>query len=463
MKAAVLSITTLLLACSLGFAQTPATPAPTAPAAAATPAPAPQISVDAAYKKEYAFLVAQKRQLEEQLAQTRAQGNTEQASLNGQIDQLQNALIAAETEVSRLTDVVADAETDVTRNEENRDLVAATFSQAQSTLEAFGNEVLKQPTFAAQDDVNKLKSLFTTSLDTLRALGTVRRETGRYYLADGTEVEGDILYVGNIAAYGLNPKGSGALAPSGGGRFKLWREPAADSAENLAAGRKSPTLKMFLFENVNLAAAEPEVKTIANEVAKGGVIGYVILVLGALAILLCILRAIFLTRARSAVPKILSAVSPLVESRQVPDAISAAKQYGGSAARVITATLRNLDRDKTHLEDIVSEAILHESTRLNRFGSFITMIAAVAPLLGLLGTVTGMIQTFDIITEFGTSDPKLLSGGIATALVTTELGLIVAIPCLLLGNLLSGWAERIKDDMEKGALRVINLFLGRPA
>jgi biopolymer transport protein ExbB len=82
----------------------------------------------------------------------------------------------------------------------------------------------------------------------------------------------------------------------------------------------------------------------------------------------------------------------------------------------------------------------------------------VAPLLGLLGTVTGMIQTFDVITEFGTSDPKLLSGGIATALVTTELGLIVAIPCLLLGNLLGGWADRIKDDMEKAALRTINLY-----
>jgi len=69
-----------------------------------------------------------------------------------------------------------------------------------------------------------------------------------------------------------------------------------------------------------------------------------------------------------------------------------------------------------------------------------------------------MIQTFDIITEFGTSDPKLLSGGIATALVTTMQGLIIAIPCLLFGGLLNGWAERIKDDMEKAALKAINLY-----
>jgi biopolymer transport protein ExbB len=124
----------------------------------------------------------------------------------------------------------------------------------------------------------------------------------------------------------------------------------------------------------------------------------------------------------------------------------------------VKAAVRNLDRDRAHLEDIISESILNESSRLNRFGSVILVIAGVAPLLGLLGTVTGMITTFDIITEFGTGDPKLLSGGISIALVTTELGLAVAIPMLLLGNILSGWAESIKDDMEKGALRVINNF-----
>ena len=91
------------------------------------------------------------------------------------------------------------------------------------------------------------------------------------------------------------------------------------------------------------------------------------------------------------------------------------------------ATVRNLDRDREHIEDIVAESIMHESERLDRYGSAIMVIAAVAPLLWLLGTVTGMIATFDIITEFGTGDPKLLSGGISIALVTTELGLIVVV------------------------------------
>jgi biopolymer transport protein ExbB len=112
------------------------------------------------------------------------------------------------------------------------------------------------------------------------------------------------------------------------------------------------------------------------------------------------------------------------------------------------------------MEGIVYEAILQESGPLDRFGPAILVIASIAPLLGLLGTVTGMIETFDMITEFGTGDPKLLSEGIAIALVTTELGLIVAIPALLLGSLLSSWARNIKRDMEHSALRIINVFLG---
>ncbi|HKX57517.1 MAG TPA: MotA/TolQ/ExbB proton channel family protein, partial [Xanthomonadales bacterium] len=134
------------------------------------------------------------------------------------------------------------------------------------------------------------------------------------------------------------------------------------------------------------------------------------------------------------------------------------KELKGSTSRVVASAVRNLERDRAHIEDIVSEQILHESAHLNRFGAFILVIAGVAPLLGLLGTVTGMIATFDVITEFGTGDPKLLSGGISIALVTTEVGLAVAIPALIFGNLLSGWAESIKDEMEKAALHVINLY-----
>ena len=94
--------------------------------------------------------------------------------------------------------------------------------------------------------------------------------------------------------------------------------------------------------------------------------------------------------------------------------------------------------------------------KLERFLPFIALTAAAAPLLGLLGTVTGMIDTFNLITIFGTGDAKSLSSGISEALITTALGLIVAIPALILHGLLSRMARKKIDEMEQTAVSFIN-------
>ena len=107
------------------------------------------------------------------------------------------------------------------------------------------------------------------------------------------------------------------------------------------------------------------------------------------------------------------------------------------------------------LMDLAETIVLQEKSRLERFGTAILVIAAVAPLLGLLGTVTGMIGTFEMITEHGTGDPKMLSGGISEALITTQLGLVVAIPMVLLGNALNTWSSRILSRLEAGILLAV--------
>lgn len=463
-----IALLALALACSPLHAQTPAAK-PTQPAApvtapAAPPAAAPAVapvSVDEAYRKEFAFLSAQKRELAAQLEQMKRAAATQQATLNNEVAALESRVLALDNESSQLQEQATLADESAIANEEVSSLLQATFAQAGATLESYGIELAASTEFAALADGDKTAQIFAAAATKLKDLSSVRSEPGKFFLADGTEVTGTLVRVGNIAVYGISDSGAGALAPAGGGAFKLWREPSAEIAQALKAGQPPATLPVFLFESAATAVSEPPKKTIVSEMAKGGPIGYVILILGAIAMVLVVLRALFLSQAGSAVKPTIDAAGPLVRQHRINDAIDAVKQRKGSAARVVTAALRNLDRERTHLEDIISEAILHESTRLNRFGSVILMIAAVAPLLGLLGTVTGMIQTFDVITEFGTSDPKLLAGGIAVALVTTEQGLLVAIPCLLLGNLLSGWAERIKDDMERGAIQVINMYQER--
>jgi biopolymer transport protein ExbB len=180
------------------------------------------------------------------------------------------------------------------------------------------------------------------------------------------------------------------------------------------------------------------------------------------AILLVLLRIGILLIAGLGTDRLLGRLRPLLQARNLEEARRVVGRSWGSSGRVLQATLAYANADREIQEDAVTEAVLKESPRIERFGAAITVFAAVAPLLGLLGTVTGMMTTFDVITEHGTGDPKLLAGGISEALITTKYGLIVAIPTLLMGTLLRGWAEAIQVNMERAALHVITRWNGEP-
>ena len=128
----------------------------------------------------------------------------------------------------------------------------------------------------------------------------------------------------------------------------------------------------------------------------------------------------------------------------------------GPVARMLRTGLLHHEKGKDKVEQSVHEASLSELPKLEKHLSAIGVLAAVAPLLGLLGTVSGMINTFKVITYYGGGDPRLLAGGISEALITTEAGLIIAIPALLLHNYLSNKANRITTDIEKNAVKLIN-------
>ncbi len=423
-----------------------------------------KISLEDAYQKEYAFLAAQKRELSERIGTLKSRYDADFARLQNDLSGKENRLLQSKSQAEFIASELTKAEMQNESGNENTAILGATLEQALASLDARGKKLAQEPQYLAANDAMKLAQIFTDAQSELTKSGAIIKSNGSFYLQSGGEVQGQIIRIGEIAALGVSEQGAGVLAPAGGGKFKIWNTESADAARAFAENKSPSSLPLFVYESLAVAVDHPEIKTFWGEMKKGGAIGYVIMVLGAIAMLLAALRVFFLRGAGASVQKIYAEVRPAMERNKLDEAISAAKQFKGSAARVVTAALRNIERDREHLEDIISESILHESGHLNRFGTFITLTAAVAPLLGLLGTVTGMIQTFDVITEFGNSDPKMLSGGIATALVTTEQGLLVAIPCLLIGSLLNGWAENIKDDMEQAALKVVNLFhLGKTA
>lgn len=180
--------------------------------------------------------------------------------------------------------------------------------------------------------------------------------------------------------------------------------------------------------------------TLKERVEQGGLVGYIILAVGAVGLLLALERLVSLTLIRTK-----------VNSQLKSDTFKDNNPLG----RVMMVKDKYPDADTEAMELHLTEAILSEVPKLGRNLTIIKIISVVAPLMGLLGTVTGMINTFQAITLFGTGDPKLMAGGISQALVTTVLGLVVAIPMTLLYAMLNTRSKNIVFILQEQAAGVI--------
>jgi len=407
--------------------------------------------LELAYQREFAYLQAEKQALLQRSSALEAEETTRARQAESTLGSLQGKLLGLQTRREGLEDALDAAQRDAEGADEATDLVESTLFQAQSTLEIELHE---------GDDLGAkavaLREAYEAATGRLQAAGTVRLEEGSWFRPNGTRVEGQLVRVGGIAAYGVGVS-SGTLVPVGEGKFQLRaNDPkAAQAALDLSEGSVPAELPIFLFEDAGKRIEEAPAKTMWTWLAAGGVVGYVIMLLGVVATVLSVLRFATLTvtgRGRDAVK---AAIAHLDGGRW-PQADKLVHAAPGAGPRILAALLPLGPGDIKRLEDRASEALLLESPTLDRFHTPIMVIAAVAPLLGLLGTVTGMIGTFEIITEFGTGDPRMLSGGISEALVTTQMGLIVAIPALLVGNLLNRQAESVLSQLELAALAVIN-------
>ena len=177
-----------------------------------------------------------------------------------------------------------------------------------------------------------------------------------------------------------------------------------------------------------------------EHIQNGGIVGYIILVLGFFGVLLSLERLISLGIAGRK-------VKAQLKSETVSDK--------NALGRVLQAYASNKEADTETLELKLGEAILKEVPPLQRGILIIKVISVVAPLLGLLGTVTGMINTFQAITLFGTGDPTRMAGGISQALVTTQLGLYVAVPTVLLHTVVSGRSRGIIQILQEQSAGIV--------
>lgn len=197
-------------------------------------------------------------------------------------------------------------------------------------------------------------------------------------------------------------------------------------------------------------------KTLGQYVREGGVVGYVILALGLVALLLTVFKAFEIMAFKAAAPEQVDDILGELARGDGQAAARKAEQVRGAAGEMLVTGVENAHQKRGVLEELLFEKILKVRPSLERFLPFLAITAAAAPLLGLLGTVSGMIETFQLITIFGTGDAKSLSSGISEALVTTAMGLIVAIPTLILHGALARMAKRKLTLLEQLSVAFVN-------
>ena len=274
-------------------------------------------------------------------------------------------------------------------------------------------------------------------------------ETGKVvkFNQEVTTADGEVLNVPIVRVGAFNivfEDGYLQYNSNTGSVSELQRQPVEGRYTNSTADIMAATSGSVAFgldgTRGGILALLVESPTIKDRINQGGIVGYCIIGLGIFGLLIAFWRWIGLSTA-----------SRKVSAQLKRDTASTDNPLG----RVLAAYESNKNADTETVELKLSEAALKEMPDLTKGLLFIKVISVVAPLMGLLGTVTGMIKTFQVITLFGAGDPKMMAGGISQALMTTVLGLVVAIPMVLIHTLVSGQSKKIINIINSQSAGII--------
>lgn len=291
--------------------------------------------------------------------------------------------------------------------------------------------------------IAELEQLWFVYQQEMTESGKISRFSAQVTGDDGVRREQDVVRVGVFNA--VNENGFLRYLSEANVLAELARQPAGrylGMAEELFAAQKDsgPIAMAVDPTRGQLLGALVQAPTLLERIDQGGVVGYITLALGAFGVFIAVMRFGYLFGAGRKIKLQLTSGKPS------PD---------NALGRVLSVYNDNKGDDIETLELKLDEAILKEMPQLEKWQNSIKILAAVAPLMGLLGTVTGMIQTFQSITLFGTGDPKLMAGGISQALVTTVEGLVVAIPLVLLHAIVASRSKELVQILEEQSAGII--------
>jgi biopolymer transport protein ExbB len=319
----------------------------------------------------------------------------------------------------------------------NASLTNLQYPDREAFLVSLGSKMASATELAQIEDIERL--WFELQREIYES-GKVVRFNQQVTTAAGEQIEAEIVRVG---AFNLISDAGYLEYKDDGSVVELPRQPESRFASSASAlfSADSGTVGFGVDgTRGGILALLVETPTIMEKVDQGGIVGYCIIALGLFGLLIAIWRWLGL-----------SSDSRKVSAQLKKDSAGTDNPLG----RVLAAYESNKAADTETIELKLSEAALKEMPGLTKGLLFIKVISVVAPLMGLLGTVTGMIKTFQVITLYGAGDPKMMAGGISQALVTTVLGLVVAIPMVLLHTVVSGQSRKIVNIIQSQSAGLI--------
>ncbi len=321
----------------------------------------------------------------------------------------------------------------------NSSLTNIQYPDREGFLVALGSKMAGANSLASIEEIERL--WFELQREVV-ATGETVKFASEVTRADGEVVTADVVRVG---AFNVVFEDGYLRVTDAGGLAELQRQPEqgryTGSTEDMV-NASADEVVTFGIDGTRggILALLVESPTITDRINQGGIVGYCIIGLGIIGLLIAFVRWIGL-----------SSAARKVNAQLKSDSASTDNPLG----RVLAAYEANQNADTETIELKLSEAALKEMPDLTKGLLFIKVISVVAPLMGLLGTVTGMIKTFQVITLYGAGDPKMMAGGISQALMTTVLGLVVAIPMVLIHTLVSGQSRKIVNILQSQSAGIV--------
>jgi biopolymer transport protein ExbB len=412
----------------------------------------------------------------QELSAMQQEHSKQRLSLSQEITQLENQVLPLRIKADRLRDLVWQKESGFQQLQRDMQFLKAEVSFSASLLVEYRREMATRMNLAevkfrashlekidATLDSGKGDTILSAT-ENLLAMVEQRnldncaglRYAGQVIDAHGKRHEGYFLQIGPIQ-YFVNTQQTLAGMVGlklGSSNPTLVSDVSLSAMQKLLRGEEAQVpIDVTLGSAVKIAKQK---KNWLDHVRSGGIIMIPILGLGLLCVFTAVWKFINLRQLRLDVEPVLAQVLHLVNQGKRSEAQKIALALGPPVAPVLHEGVEHSRAPREHIEEIMHEQILAQLPFLEKYLALLAVSAAVAPLLGLLGTVTGMVHTFDLVAVFGTGKVNILSSGISEALVTTEYGLIVAIPTLLIHAYLSRRVKRIIHTLEQTTVAFVN-------